>query len=230
MSLPAIPDRGGPPALPPGMCPLCGADTAPGQEYCLECGERLVAAPVFTGDAVAQMLPITGRSWFWPGLVGFLVTAIAVVAVLFSGVLHKKPKVLNATTPFITVSKPGPTTTVAGAPTPQTTPAQQPTKPAKPRSHVLTDWPTSRSSAYTIVLASLPASGGRAQAAALAHKALSAGLTQVGILDSKRFASLHPGYFVVFSGIYDSASTALTALSHVRANGFSAAYERQVSR
>jgi hypothetical protein len=95
---------------------------------------------------------------------------------------------------------------------------------------VLSEWPASRSSGYTIVLASLPAVGGRAQAVALAHRALSSGLTQVGILDSKRFASLHPGYFVVFSGIYDSASAASAALAQVHANGFSAAYEREVSR
>src|SRR4051794_20524446 len=212
------------------MCPLCGADTAPGQEYCLECGERLVTTPVFTGEAVAQMLPITGRSWFWPAVVGFLVTAVTVVGVLFSGVLHKKPKVLNATTPFITVtSVSSRTTTLPAVAAPRTTPSQ-PSQPAKPRSHVLSAWPTSRSSGYTIVLASLPAAAGRAQAVALARRALSSGLTQVGILDSKRFASLHPGYFVVFSGIYDSASSASSALADVREKGFSAAYEREVSR
>ena len=212
------------------MCPFCGADTAPGQEYCLECGERLVATPQFTGEAVAQMLPFTRRSWFWPAIVGFLVTAITVVAVLFSGVLHKKPKVLNATTPFITVtSVSSRTTTIPQAAAPNAT-ASTPSAPTKPHSSVLSEWPASRSSGYTIVLASLPASGGRAQAVALARKALSSGLTQVGILDSKRFASLHPGYFVVFSGIYDSASAAVSALSQVHANGFSAAYERQVSR
>jgi hypothetical protein len=211
------------------MCPLCGADTAPGQEYCLECGERLVATPQFTGEAVAQMLPFTRRSWFWPALVGFLVTAITVVAVLFSGVLHKKPRVLNATTPFITVTSVRSRTTTIPQAAPRAT-ASTPSAPAKPHSSVLSEWPASRSSGYTIVLASLPASGGRTQAVALARRALSSGLTQVGILDSKRFASLHPGYFVVFSGIYDSASAAVSALLQVHANGFSAAYEREVSR
>jgi hypothetical protein len=209
------------------MCPLCGADTSPGQEYCLECGERLTGPPVFTGDAVAQMVPFTRHSWFWPGLVGLLVTGLALAGVFFSDVLNKKPKVLNATTPFITVTSVSSRTTTA----PQTrVPQTPPATPATPRSKVLTDWPTSRSSGYTIVLASLPATAGRAQAVALARKALSSGLTQVGILDSKRFASLHPGYFVVFSGIFDSASAAAAALSQAHANGFSAAYSRQVSR
>jgi hypothetical protein len=230
MSLPAIPEGAGPPALPPGMCPLCGADTDPGQEYCLECGERLVAAPVFTGEAVAQMLPFTRRSWFWPAVVSFLVGGTALTVAFALGILHKPTPVQNFTTPFITVSV-SRTTTAPTAPvvTPQTTPTKTPT-PTTPRSNTLSEWPSSRSSGYTIVLASLPAGGGRAQAVALARRALAAGLTQVGILDSKRFASLHPGYFVVFSGIFDSASAAGAALSQAHANGFSAAYERQVSR
>jgi hypothetical protein len=229
MSLPALPDRSGLPALPSGMCPLCGAETAPGQEYCLECGERLTGPPALTGEAVAQMLPFTRPSWFWPAVVSFFVAALAVTFVAFSHVLHKKPKVLNATTPIITVVK-SHTTTAPGVTTSLATPSTPATTPAKPRSNALSEWPASKSSGYTIVLASLPAASGRSEPTALAHKALLAGLTQVGILDSKRFASLHPGYFVVFSGIFDSYASASAALSQAHANGFNAAYVRQVSR
>src|SRR5436190_15796592 len=136
MSLPAIPERGGPPALPPGMCPLCGADTSPGQEYCLECGERLVATPQFTGDAVAQMLPFTRRSWFWPAVVGFFVTALALVFVAVFGVTHKKAPVVNATTPFITVSV-SHTTTAPAATVAAARPTPGKTTSAKPHSSVL---------------------------------------------------------------------------------------------
>ena len=41
-----------------------------------------------------------------------------------------------------------------------------------------------------------------------ARKALASGLEQVGVLDSDRFSSLHPGYYVVFSGVYGSFSEA----------------------
>ncbi|MDX6504440.1 MAG: hypothetical protein QOE29_1565, partial [Gaiellaceae bacterium] len=60
MSLPALPSESGL-ALPSGMCPLCGAETASGQEYCLECGGRLTGLPLHTGDAVAHILPFTRR-------------------------------------------------------------------------------------------------------------------------------------------------------------------------
>jgi hypothetical protein len=212
------------------MCPLCGAETAPGQEYCLECGERLTGLPVHTGDAIAHALPFTRRPWFWPAVAGFFVVALATAGVLASNVLHKKPRQVVATSPFITVvSVTSRTTTVPQSSGPaSSTPAATATK--APRSNTLIQWPSSRSSAYTIVLASLPATGGRAQPLAVARKALSAGLGDVGILDSKRFASLHPGYFVVFSGTFDSHAAASGALSQAHANGFSAAYVRQVSR
>jgi hypothetical protein len=227
MSLPALPSGSNLPALPSGMCPLCGAETAPGQEYCLECGERLTGLPVHSGDAIAHVLPFTRRPWFWPGVAGFFVVALATAGVLASNVLHKKPRQVVATAQFLTVVKSRTTTVPQHARPGSSTPAVTGTTP---HPNTLIEWPSSRSSAYTIVLASLPAASGRSQPLALAHKALSAGLGDVGILDSKRFASLHPGYFVVFSGTFDSYSAASGALSQAHANGFSAAYVRQVSR
>ena len=228
-NLPAIPSSGDLVPQPSGMCPLCGADTAPGQEYCLECGERLVAPPVLTGEAVAQVLPFTRATWFWPAVVGFLIAGIAAGVTLFSGVLHKKPKVQVATPQFLTVSTPTRTVvkTAPAATSPSSTAPAQTTK-AKPAT--LIEWPATKSSAYTVVLVSLPSTGGRSAALAQAHKALASGLQQVGVLDSGRFATLHPGYFVVFSGIFSGSSDAGSALSQAHANGFSAAYVRQVSR
>jgi hypothetical protein len=37
-------------------------------------------------------------------------------------------------------------------------------------------------------------------------------VTDVGILDSSRFSSLHPGYWVVFSGVYRTLDEAIAAL------------------
>ena len=53
---------------------------------------------------------------------------------------------------------------------------------------------------------------------------------QVGVLQSANFSSLHPGYFVVFSGIYGAKSQADAALATARAGGFAGAYSRQISR
>ena len=53
---------------------------------------------------------------------------------------------------------------------------------------------------------------------------------EVGVIDSGQFSSLHPGYYVVFTGVYSSADEAEAALRTVRASGFSSAYTRQISR
>jgi hypothetical protein len=41
-------------------------------------------------------------------------------------------------------------------------------------------------------------------------------LTAVGLLDSSRYASLHPGYWMVFSGIYASEAEATSDLEDAR--------------
>jgi hypothetical protein len=50
------------------------------------------------------------------------------------------------------------------------------------------------------------------------------------VLQSSRYSSLHPGYYVVFSGIYSSNGQASGALAAANAKGFSAAYVRQITR
>ncbi len=52
----------------------------------------------------------------------------------------------------------------------------------------------------------------------------------MGVLDSSRYSSLHPGYYVVFSGIYSSRGQANGALAGANAKGFGAAYVRQITR
>jgi hypothetical protein len=52
----------------------------------------------------------------------------------------------------------------------------------------------------------------------------------VGVLDSSRYASLQPGYYVVFTGIYASKSDADAAVGTARQAGFGGAYSRQIAR
>ena len=92
-----------------------------------------------------------------------------------------------------------------------------------------TQWPPS-GSGWTVVLASYPETGSRAAPVAAATRAARAGLPEVGILDSAGFSSLHPGYYVVFSGIYSAPADAETALRTAHASGFGSAYSRQISR
>ncbi|HVM69463.1 MAG TPA: SPOR domain-containing protein [Gaiellaceae bacterium] len=87
-------------------------------------------------------------------------------------------------------------------------------------------WPQDRRG-WTIVLLSLPQSAGRAAAEQRAAEARRRGLRNVGVLDSSRFASLHPGYFVVFTGVFDSQAEAASALQRARA-AFPTAYQREI--
>ena len=83
---------------------------------------------------------------------------------------------------------------------------------------------------WTIVLVSYPKASGRATALATASRAAKANLRQVGIIDSCGFASLQPGYFVVFSGIFGSKLDADASVSTARQAGFGGAYSRQITR
>ncbi len=50
-----------------------------------------------------------------------------------------------------------------------------------------------------------------------------------GVLDSGKFASLHPGYYVVFAGVYASLDQAQTAARSIGSK-YPNAYARQITR
>jgi hypothetical protein len=74
----------------------------------------------------------------------------------------------------------------------------------------------------------VPTSQGRAKADQAAQKARNNGLTQVGVLNSSNYDSLNPGYWVTFTGIYDTQQQANSALPNARSRGFPTAYTRAV--
>jgi hypothetical protein len=80
----------------------------------------------------------------------------------------------------------------------------------------LAAWPAG-TDAWTIVLASIPKQQGRTSAKAIAGEAVQRGLARVGILDSSRFGSLHPGYWLVYTGVYETEPDANGALQRARA-------------
>jgi hypothetical protein len=222
------------------VCPNCGTPFEPGQEYCLECGIRLPQ----TGGLVPVLRKTWKRhlrwypgDWLWPVLLGLVIAALAaLVAILATRDEESGRPVLIGTTPTVAQSE---TSTVAAPPEqtttlPTTTAATLPpatstvaTPPATAGG--LTEWPAD-TNGYTIVLSSIPTSGGRAEAIRAAKKATSAGVADVGVLNSSDYSSLHPGYYVVFSGVFDTIAEAKSALPNVRASGYGEAYMRRITQ
>ena len=213
-------------------CPRCSAEYEPGQEYCLECGARL---PDTEGVVTAlssrwRDKPWYPGDWVWPVLVGLLVAGLATAVAI---------AVRDAGGQDTTVVATQPTGTVGPPPAPEPPPPPEPTittpepppqeaPPPPPASNELVTWPQDRSG-YTVVLESIPTSAGRALANQKARAAQEAGLEEVGVLNSSRYASLHPGYFVVFSGVFDSMADAQSTLETAQSNGYRAAYARQIT-
>ena len=75
----------------------------------------------------------------------------------------------------------------------------------------------------------IPLSEGQHAAAAYAKKAANAGLPKAGYLKSSDFSSLHPGYFVVYFGIYDSEAEAQSHVIDAHRHGYRGPYPRPIS-
>lgn len=171
-------------------CPRCGSVLEPGQEYCLGCGARL---PGRGGPAGSR--PIAG--WALRAVAALAVAiAGAALAIAAGAERSGSAQVVTATGGFITV------------PATATLPSEVPTAGA-------TGWPSAEDG-WTIVLASFPQAEGRRAAALKAREARRRGLRRVGVLDSSSYASLRPGYWVVFTGIYTSEAEATSELQRAR--------------
>ena len=92
-----------------------------------------------------------------------------------------------------------------------------------------TPWPVNEDG-WTIVLVSYPQTFGQPQAEATAKQAAQSGLDQVGVIDSNLYASLQPGYYVVFTGIYGSKGDADAAVATAKQAGFPGAYSMEIAR
>jgi hypothetical protein len=235
-------------------CPSCGVAYEEGQEYCLECGARLPVNQGVVGVLAAawqRRFAWYPGDWIWPVLLFLLLTVGATAAALAAKSAHESDRPIVATNVTVPLG-PGATQTpvpVTSAPATLPTPTAQPTittgpLPTAPGSgtrttgtgaapttnpNALTTWPADKTG-YTLVLVSLPLGGGRPAAVARARQARSAGLGDVGILLSSDYSSLHPGYYVVFSGIYGSQAEATAAVANAHAHGFPGAYQARVTR
>jgi hypothetical protein len=223
-------------------CPRCGAARERGQEYCAECGSRL--------PSVKGTIPALRRSWlrrlgWYPGdwiWVSLLTLAVAAGGAAISiwltsddsggstTVVARAPVPVTATRRITVPARPATTatfrTSTAAATTARIT-TLAPAPKAPPNGETV--WPAGQNG-WTLVLISYPSAAGRAVPSAAAARAARAGLPQVGVLDSADYSSLHPGYYVVFSGVYNSQAEAEAALPSARAGGFGGAYTREISR
>ena len=182
------------------ICPRCSEPLASGQEYCLVCGARVSA-----GSGSRAL----GSDWTRRALAsGAVAIAAAVVAIAVTGNESGSATIETAIGGF--------------AEAPEPSDGEAPVGPSG-----VAEWPVGEDG-WTIAIASLPQTGGRAPAVARARAARAKGLPSVGVLDSSRYASLHPGYWIVFSGVYATEAEATSALEDARNVARSAGVRRIV--
>jgi hypothetical protein len=237
-----------PPAPEPGRCPNCGAPHDVYQEYCLECGRRLPGA--YVGGRYAEIWRRDSPIWLWAALAALLLVALVSGAVVALAATDDGKKSEPGTSIPVVSTAPSTTSTVGVVTTPPTITINPPTSTISTTTFSTTTfgtttfgtttfgtttttgnnvtWPPNKDG-FTVVLKSVPTSNGRSQAEAAADRARTNGLSQVGILNSSDFSSLNPGYYVTFTGIYDTESQANAALPNARSKGFPTAYVREVS-
>lgn len=221
-------------------CPRCGAAREPDQRYCLECGLALPEVegrlPSFRRGWIRRVGWYPG-DWVWVSLLTLVVAAAGAAAAIVV-TEHNDDKGSVFVAPSTNVSVTEPTVVPSTAPKPTTVDtsklptAPEPTSPAaapKGPKNGRVPWPRNENG-WTIVLVSYPKTTGRPAALQTSDRAARAGLRQVGVLDSSRYASLQPGYYVVFAGVYPGKSDADTAVATARQAGFGGAYSRQIAR
>ena len=235
---PEEPGDGSLPPTEPPRCPHCGAEHELDQEYCLECGQRLhpLALP---GLAVVrrELWSRDSPAWLWATLLALLLVALAAGAIAAVAATRDDDGGRNAGRPVVTTG-PGTTETVGTITdtTPLTVPTTLPTGTIEtilPTGTTVTipslttttsptttttssgsiqAWPAGKDG-YTIVLSSTETSRGREPAERRARDAIDEGLPEVGILNSSDYLTLNPGYYVVFTGVYDTLGEARSRLA-----------------
>ena len=241
---PPPPEAAPPPPPPePGRCPNCGAPHDVYQEYCLECGRRLPGA--YVGGRYAEVWRRDSPIWLWAALAALLLVALVSGAVVALAATDDGKNSQPASSIPVVSTAPSTTDTVGVVTQPPTITINPPTTTLSTTTFSTTTfgtttfgtttttgsnvtWPPNKDG-FTVVLKSVPTSNGRSQAESAADKARTNGLSQVGILNSSDFSSLNPGYYVTFTGIYDTQSQANAALPNARSKGFPTAYAREVS-
>lgn len=227
-----------PPSGPP-RCPHCGAEHEIDQEYCLECGRRLhtLGAP---GQTIVrtELWSRDSPAWLWATLLALLLVALVAGAIAAIAATRDDDEQRGGGRPIVTTGPvtteavdtftdtlPLPTTdagttetilptgTTLTVPTLTTTTTTATTTTTPTGS--IRSWPAGKDG-YTIVLSSTETSRGRDPAERKANDAIAQGLPEVGVLNSSDYLTLNPGYYVVFTGVYDTIGQARSNLPTAR--------------
>jgi hypothetical protein len=171
---------------------------------CSRCGAALAAGQEYCIECGARhSSPRRPLHWAWPTSAAALVAAGGAAAAIAAGADDAGPATIVALTPLRVAA------------------------PTSGKATTLRRWPPRNG--YTIVLAALPRTVGAKAAQARALAAARAGVPNVGVLDSSRYASMHPGYWIVFSGVYRTLDEAIAALPRAVRHARSA-YAQQITR
>ena len=112
-------------------CPSCNAPVQPGQEYCLECGRRLVhepAGPVARASTTVAERHDWAGAWLVPALLGLVIAVLGTgAAIAISDDGEEETAIPTATGGSLTVTGGTPTLT---APEPTTAPTATTAPPA----------------------------------------------------------------------------------------------------
>jgi septal ring-binding cell division protein DamX len=193
-------------------CPRCGANLAPDQDWCLECG------------AAATTRILRPPSWkLAAAIVLGVVAAVVVVMVIVVNALSGDAKRAAATP----AKAPAATTPANPAPaaTPSTT-ATTPTTASTPAAGgTIASWPRGKVG-WTVVLATTSSRSAADQRA----RGLIAKGVKAGVLDTSRFNIDASGAsFVVFTGRFPSQDGAVSAEGRLRSRAPASVFVAQVS-
>jgi septal ring-binding cell division protein DamX len=257
MTLETPPTEPAPPAPAPRACPRCGSDLAPDQEWCLNCGADVGARVAETPRWRVPVIIVGTLLVLALGAVALALIELAdddqqvaqapPAQTTAPTPTPPAPPTGEQPAPGEAGSTPGASVPEAsddataggqsGTPTPenegdsatgQTTPTPTPSPGSTPSTGngastgTIASWPSGKT-AWTVILESATSKS----AADAKAKEFSSDGTSVGVLHSDDFSSLNKGYWVVFSGTYDSKSAADSALDGLKAK-VSQAYVRHV--
>jgi hypothetical protein len=231
------------PAPAPRACPRCGAGLTPDQEWCLNCGADVGAR---VADTPRWRVPIIIVGTLLVLALGAIALALIELADDDQQVAQAPTnQTAAAPTPTPPPAPAGETPApgeAGGSPqsqvpeasddqtatcqsntgttpgnegtgqSPTTTPTPQPGTGTGSTTATTAEWPAGKT-AWTVILESATSKSAADQKA----QELQSGGTTVGVLHSDDFSSLNSGYWVVFSGQYDSQSAAQSALSGLQA-------------
>jgi cell division septation protein DedD len=230
---------GEPEAPPRPVCSTCAAALEDDQTYCLDCGAPTPLAPRLTRSSRSVAILAVALAALGIGA-GALAYAVAegdgggsgdgVVTTTTPGAPLPTetgfgtlpadttggfPTTSSATTPLVPPSTTGFGTTTSGVPPVTTGTGSTPSTPATPTTPTTgggaDDWPAGET-AWTAQVSSVR---NLADAQALRTRLRNAG-QEAGVLDSDDFTELEPGYYVVFSGTFDSRAEAIAHAASLR--------------